>query len=91
MYGDRRFRTNPGGHGGNNYPNPNYDNWQIQPNNMRGNGTYNNVYNGPPNQGYYPPGPPPQMMPSNNNQGPMRPLIDSYNQPTSVQTQQVFL
>jgi len=62
-------------------------------NNMRGGGggMYNNDYGGPSNQGFYPPPPPPpQMMGSGgSDQGPMRGMMDSYDQPPGVQTQQV--
>jgi hypothetical protein len=88
VYGDRRAR----GGGFNN----NYDNWEM--NNMPsggggGGGMYNDDYGGPPNQGFYPPPPPPpppQMM-AGSGQGPMRPLIDSYDQAPGVQTQQVTI
>lgn len=76
-------------------------------NNMRPSGNmYNDHYNGPPpppsNHGFYLPppptsGPPPMMGGGNgthgNNppSGPMRPLIDSYNSNTSVETQQVTI
>jgi hypothetical protein len=63
-------------------------------NNMRGGGggggggMYNNDYGGASNQGFYPPPPPPHQM-MGGGQGPMRPLIDSYDQPPGTQTQQV--
>ncbi len=95
VYGDRRGR--PGGGGGDGGYN-NYDNWEVNP--MRGGAgggggrMYNDDYRGgPPNQGFYPPPPPPppQMMGGGGGggPGPMRPLIDSYDQPPGSQTQQV--
>jgi hypothetical protein len=85
VYGDRRGRGG-GGDGGYN----NYDNWEM--NNMRGGGggggnMYNDNFGGPSNQGFYPPQPPPQMM--GGGQGPIRPMIDSYEQSPDGQTQQV--
>lgn len=102
VYGDRRFRNhNSGGqkvgssnNTSNNNNNNNYDNWDMNSNNMRNNHMYqNNYHSSPSNQNYYPPAPPPPgpMMPGNNNQGSMRPLIDPYNHPPAVQTQQVTI
>ncbi len=95
VYGDRRARGGSAGGGG--YNNNNYDNWEM--NSMRGGGggsggggMYNDDYGGPSNQGFYPPPPPPppQMMGGGvGGQGPMRPLIDSYDQAPGAQTQQV--
>jgi hypothetical protein len=90
-----------GGGGGSGGFNNNYENWEM--NNMRGGGggMYNDDYGGPPNQGFYPPPPPPpphpQMMGGGGGgggglspgPGPMRPLINSYEQPPGAQTQQV--
>jgi hypothetical protein len=95
VYGDRRARGSAGGvsgGGGGGGFNNNYENWEM--NNMRGGGAggiYNEDYGGPSNQGFYPPPPPPpQMMGGGGGgQGPMRPLIDSYDQPPGAQTQQV--
>lgn len=94
IYGDRRGRntgpTGGGGGGGSGYNN-NYDNWEM--NNMRGGPMYNNDYNNPPNKGFYPPPPPPppppQMMPPVGGQGPMRPMMNPYDQAPDAQTQQV--
>lgn len=92
VYGDRRFRGNGPGDGFNNY-----ETWNM--NNMRGGGG-GGIYN----EDFYPPPPPPQMMGGNsrpagvggNGQGPMRPPpppppVESYDQPPSVQTQQVTI
>jgi hypothetical protein len=95
VYGDRRARGGAGGvsgGGGGGGFNNNYENWEM--NNMRGGGAggiYNEDYGGPSNQGFYPPPPPPpQMMGGGGGgQGPMRPLIDSYDQSPGAQTQQV--
>jgi hypothetical protein len=92
VYGDRRFRNNGVGGAGGGY---NYDNWEMNNNRQGVGGMYNDEYDASSNQGFYPPPPPPplpQMMGGGNsggNQGPMRPLINSYYQPPSAQTQQV--
>ena len=85
----------------NNNHNNNTNNMRGGGGNNSGGGMYNDDYGGPPNQGFYtpqqppPPPPPPQMMGvggsgGTGNQGPMRPLIDSYNPSPSSQTQQVW-
>ena len=98
VYGDRRFR----GDGFNNYENWNMNNMRGG-GGGGGGGMYNEDFNAPPNQNFYPPPPPPpppQMMGANggpagvggNGQGPMRPPpVESYDQPPSVQTQQVTI
>lgn len=91
VYGDRRSRNAGPSTGGGGSFNNNYDNWEM--NNMRGSGMYNNDYNGPPNKGFYPPPPlpppPPQMMGGGGGQGPIRPMMNPYDQPPDSQTQQV--
>jgi hypothetical protein len=74
VYVDRRYRTNPSTVG---YQN--FDTWET--NNMRPNDL--RMHNGPSSYGYYSSAPTPAPP------GPMRPLIDSYNQPATVRTQQV--
>ncbi|CAF3939038.1 unnamed protein product [Adineta steineri] len=85
-----------GGGGGAGYNN--YDNWEMNNNNMRGGGggggggLYNDDYGGPSNQGFYPPPPPPPPQHiMGGGQGPMRPMMNTFEPPADAQTQQVTI